>query len=175
MKTLYSKFKISAALDESKPHAAQPGDAESSEVRRFGESLRPLDQQLRDSRPHDEVPEELHASVMRAVRQAAHERTTEVEQQGVPWFRPAWLAAPALALLAVAAVWWVSQKQTPDQPMVAAVSVQPSIIGVTELLGASEHAVEKVAAVAMSPLSAEVELLKQDLQNAREFLLASLP
>ncbi len=174
MKTLFAKFKISSALDESKSQTTEPGEAGSPEVRSFGESLRSLDQRLKDSRPRDGAPEGLHGSVMRAVRQTAQERATQAEPKAASWFRPAWLAAPALVLLALATVWWFNRGTAPDQPTVAVGPAQPSIAGAAELLEVGGQA-QKATAVALSPLSAEAEFLKQDLQNVAEFLLASLP
>lgn len=171
MKTLFAKFKISSALDESKVPTPESGDAD---IRKFAESLRSLDRRLKDSRSRARVPEGLHGSVMRAVRQIAREQATEAEPQRAPWFRPAWLAGPALALLVLVAVWWFNHGAVSDQPTVAVLPTQPSIAGATELLEVGGQA-QKATAVALSPLSAEVEYLKQDLQNATKFLLASLP
>lgn len=174
MKTLYAKFKASTALDEAKPPQIEVNPSQSPELRQFGESLRSLDERLKKSRPSDAAPADLHSSVMRAVREVARERTVEEPRKHSPRLQPAWLTAPALALLVAAAVWWLVQSQ-PQQPGVAFAPAQPSLAGATELLSVHDSAMQKASAAALSPMAAEVEFLKQDVKNATEFLLASLP
>ena len=175
MKTLYAKFKASTALDESKPPQAEIKPATSPDICQFGASLRALDERLKNSRPRDEVPADLHQRVMRAIRESARVRTVEENRKRSPWLHPAWRTAPTLALLVVAAVWWFNHRQPPQQPVVAVAPAQPSLVGATELLDVSDQLMQTASAAALSPLASEMEAVKLDFQNMKEFLLASLP
>ncbi len=72
MKTWFTKWKISNALDDRQPlpPAVKRAVAQSEELRRFAETAADVDQALKNSRPATETPASLHAAVMRAVRNA---------------------------------------------------------------------------------------------------------
>ena len=59
--------------------------------------------------------------------------------------------------------------------MVAVAPAQPSLVGATELLDVSNQVMQTASAAALSPLASEMEAVKLDFQNVKEFLLASLP
>ncbi len=174
MKTLFAKFKISSALDEAKPSVSkQP--AVSPELRRFEASLRRLDGDLKSSRPTVVLPEGLHASVMRAVREASLKRTANDQPQRAP-FKLAWLWTPALAVLLGGLFAWsvLRPRGVDNQPVLVAEITSSLAAAASASLDLSE-AVARVVPAALAPLQQELEFAHRDVRKASELIFAALP
>jgi hypothetical protein len=177
MNSWIAKFLISAALDPSesgKPFSSEPARVRAavprSELAQFEQSIRVVDHRLKAARPAQDVPPDLHAQIMGAVR--AESRKAASSQWRL-WRR--WLPAPALAVLAFIVVW-----QAPDAPEPAPVPPQtvvrtPSLSGAAAALEFGHNLAQKAPLAAVAPLEQEMEMLAQDLLKTAEFLLASLP
>lgn len=165
MNTLFEKLRASFALDRGgKPRNSCETDA----ARRFEESVCALDHELRESRTNADVPNGLHASIMRAVQKSSVETEPAANEF---WLRR--LATIALVLTIGVGVFWSVNR--------------PSINGVDGLLSAEAppsfavafdrgHELTQAAPKAvLGPLSGEMELLNRDFQNAMNFLAANMP
>lgn len=174
MKTWYAKFKISSALDETKP-ATLEQTATSPELLRFEASLRRLDGELRDSRPSAVVPEGLHASVMRAVREVSRKQTAG-DQPRRASFKLAWLWAPALAvLLGGLFAWSVLRPRGVDNQPVIVAEITPSLAAAAAASLDLSESVARVVPAALAPLQQELELAHRDMHKASELIFAALP
>jgi len=157
-----ARFRVFAALDagESLPGGLAKKMARSQELREFAESLAAIDSALKTTPPRPELPAFLHEGIMGAV-EASRARPAPA----VPSFRLVpWLAAPALALLVFAGAWWVRDR-------VRSTALQPA----TAALNLGSKMPETIATSAIAPLSDELDRLNRDLDQTKEFLLASLP
>jgi len=175
MKTWHAKFKISSALDEPKP-SGSPAPAASAELHHFEQSLQQLDRELKVPQPPATVPAGLHASIMRAVRQTARERTTTAEPPRAT-FKLAWLAAPALAVLVLVGLLARSvfhQPQVEVQPVLVAANAPTFAATAAASLDLS-GAVARVVPTALAPLQQELEFVRQDVRKASEVIFAALP
>lgn len=163
MRTWLAKFRISTALDAGEPRRGKLpcGKSASAEINRSEASMHSLGRRLKAAQPTPPVPTALHASVMRAVRAAAESQ----ERQRAPW-TVRWLPAPALALLVVLGLWW-SLSRSPQEP--------PSLAAAATALAQSHEIAQKAPDAVLAPLAQEMNNLNRDLQNAVEFLAASVP
>lgn len=96
MKTWLTKFGISNALSDRKPLPPAVGRAmsRSEEARRFAEDARALAGALKSQLPRPAAPAPLHASIMRAVRDAGRAPAAE-NRSG--W--PRWIVVSSIGLL----------------------------------------------------------------------------
>jgi hypothetical protein len=172
MKNLLDKFRISAALDAGQPipPALDQRVARSAELRRFAARTAHLDQSLKEApRPRD-VPPGLHAAILRNVRAAAR----PARPAGARGSLLRWLPAPALAGLALAALWWTLQRP--------AALTQTRPLGAEAPLAAGLAALEWGDAITrrmpeelLAPLAEELSRIEHDLNRSAELLLASVP
>lgn len=163
MKTWLAKLRVSTELDSSEV-SRTPSlimSAETEEVRRFAASVKSLDCRLKAERVLSEVPSDLHASIMRAVRKASTPERRELS----PWVRR-WLPASGVALLAAIGLWWHS-----PQP----VTVKPVADPLAVVVKLPPSAPQRASSAILSPLSQEMEYLKRDFEGAVRFLAASAP
>jgi hypothetical protein len=167
MKTWLSKYRLSNALDARE--ALAPARREellgSPRVRQFERTLVALDGALKNASPRPEAPPGLHASIMRAVRNA--DAPEPVRARTV---LRRWLPAPAFALLLVA--WWVFSHQSTPSGSSAESRVMSDAASALEL---GETITYSAPQAMLLPLSDEWENLSRDLDRTTEFLLASLP
>jgi len=161
MKMLFKKFRASTALDET-GGARQHCDP--VKAHRFEESLCEMDRNLRKSREGVELPPGLHASIMRAVGKSGEE--SELLLTALLWRRVA-VAALVLAVGAMV-VWSVNRPTTKVDLRVSPPSLTAAIEQGQQLTQAAPNAV-------LGPLSGEMDLLNRDLQNAMNFVAASVP
>jgi len=165
MRKWLAKFRTSLALDSRVPGREKLQQAQNrrDDVVCGEEALRALDQRLRATQPTTPVPAALHASVMRAVRTAAAQ-----ERRRAPgitrWLR--WLPAPALAMLVVMGLWMLLNRPANEAP---------SLPDAATALEQSRQLAQMAPDVVLSPLTQEMNNLNRDLQNAVEFLAASVP
>jgi hypothetical protein len=127
--------------------------------------LDPVEQQLRENRPASpEFPPGLHASIMRAVRE--HRPTApQSSQSRLPW----WLPVPAMAavLLAAGLYFWPD----PIDSSNATAALSSAVSSVEKGVELARLAPETVVA----PLSDELTRLRGDVENAKSFLMSSVP
>ena len=163
MRKWLAEFRISTTLDAGEARQGKPprDRSASDEVHRAEESMRSLDRRLKAAQPKRPVPAALHAVVMRAVRAAAESQG----RQRAGWSLR-WLPAPALALLVGLGLWW-SLRQPPQE--------SPSFAAATTALAQSREIALKAPDAVLAPLTQEMNNLNRDLQNAVEFLAASVP
>lgn len=159
MKTLFKKFKASMALDR---------DGQSARHGQAGEdSLRALDGRLRSPRSGEDVPSELHGSIMRAVRTPTQER----EPALVVVFRPRFAAA-ALVLAVGVGVFWSLNRAPVNVTEAISSAEAPSLVAAIE----QGHALTQGAPEAViEPLSGELEKFNDDVRKAVDFVVASVP
>ena len=180
MKTWLTKFRISNALDDRKPlsPAVQRALAKSEELRRFAENSAALDQALENSRPEPEAPASLHASILRAVRTAAHRpedgewRMKNGRGEGHPpffIFHPRSLVAASIFMLGIFAA--IHFSRHPNTGHIES----SSLAAASSALDLGGKLVREMPDAALSPLSDEMQRLNLDLASAQKFLLASLP
>lgn len=165
MKTLFEKFKVSNALDQGGESSA---DCEMGEAGRFEQSLSLIDCDLRASRAGNDVPPNLHATVMRAVRVAGVEE--EPVQAVVLWRR---LAAVGLVLVVGAAALWLVNRPSVNEAGGMS-STMPSA-SFTTALQQGHELTQAAPGTVLGPLSGELDLLNRDVQNALNFVAASVP
>ena len=163
MRTWLAKFRVSTALDSSAPGREElpRTRVDCDDVRRCKESLHSLDRRFKNARPEKPVPAALHASVMRAVRDAAESQ----ERERAPSIMR-WLPAPALAMLVVIGLWRLMSRP-PYEP--------PSLPDAAAALEQSHQIAQKAPDAMLAPLTQEMNNLNRDFQNAVEFLAASVP
>ena len=197
MKTWFIKLKILEALDQGRPLTGfwRRGVRRSRELSEFERGARCLEESLRASGAALPPPlaEELHASIMREVRQAAGsvspaaspsrpsrsgwiERTLIERLTVAAW--PRWATATALALFVAVGVWlaWPGMKTESNHPNQPVLAVQNGVEpGLPSPWGMWEHLVTNSPTLAGEPYASQVEALSKDMRNAADFLLASLP
>lgn len=161
MKSWLAKFRISTALDANSsatPGAHAPG-GEGSGLQQFHDDLRDLHMQLPRA-PRVQVPPDLHAGIMAAVRRASPKAP---EPLWLRLFSTAWAPALGVGVLALF--------------LVAAAAFRfwrnPTILGApSPVIG---EQVARLPTQALSPLTKEWDHLDQDLRAAADFVLASVP
>jgi len=154
MKSWWTKFRISNALDSGKPLPASLRQkiAADPELERFARPLRSL----------PPVNPALHDSIMRAVRASARRERPQ------PASALSWLAASSiLAALAVVCLWMVHPDSAP--------SGRPTLDQPLMLLEMSEQMTATMPSLVMAPLSNEWARVNHDVQETTQILLASLP
>ena len=167
MKLWFTKARISATLDAGKKPSAwlRRSISGSDELRSFEQEMTALDRALKHTVPRPETPPSLHRSIMQAVR-AANRPAPARRQLAVL----RWLPAPALAVLVLLAIWWVTRG-----PVRPPVQDTQSLAAATTALDLGSQMAQAVPSAVVAPLSNELEQLNRDLNNTAEFLLASLP
>ena len=171
MKSWLIKYKISNALNDRKPLPPEVGSAmaRSEAVRRFAENSIALNHALKSQLPMPEDYPLLHDSIMRAVRTSMHARAAEKQPA---W--PRWVPVSSLGLLVLLGVLMAIQFFPTTNMKVQHENSQTfAAAGSAIVLGSS--LVREAPAVAMSPLSDEMQKLDRNLVDAKKFLLASLP
>ena len=165
MKTLLKKFQASTALDR----GGKPGQpAENQEVQRFAHALREMKRDFRESREQRAVPQGLHASVMRAVRQSRQKS----EPVGfLRLTRP--LAGVGLVLAVGLGVFMLASRPSTNKFNVAALAAVAPSLGAAFDQG--RELTQAAPKTVLGPLSGEMELLDGDIRNAVNFLVASVP
>lgn len=125
-----------------------------------------LEEQLRANQPRDPLPDNLHASIVTAVRTSAKPREACSSMVVSPWL-------PALAaVLAVAfGVFWFSNRSSSRPRFVEA---QP-LAAAAVTLEQGRQLTERAPGAALAPLAQEMDSLNRDFRSAVEFLLASVP
>ena len=194
MKTWFTKWKISNALDEGKPlpPSVQRAMANSAELRRFAENTAALDETLKNTRPAPTAPSGLHAAVLRAVRSA--ENAGAAEFSGWEKFRQRLIPVSALGLLMILGLLGTDRYFRP--PPVSGTGVSPVSLHSEMAPGSETHGqdarattlalasstletgdelVQTAPTAALAPLSDEMLRLNRDVINAQNYLLASLP
>ena len=125
-------------------------------------SLAALDAELRATAPRAQAPTSLHRSIMRAVRAADRPSTSTGR---LAFLR--WMAMPAGAALALLVAWHsLQQSQTQEKPSLSAAASALEVGG---------QMARAVPSAVVAPLSQELQGLNQDLDNAAQYLLASMP
>ena len=147
-----------------KANFRRPADAD---LCRFEASLQSLDCRLKSAPVPESVPAGLHSATMRALR-----TSTKQEEPSV-WNQWRWLTAPAAALLIGVAIWKFSS-QPPVGTNVPKAQPQ-SLAAATAALDQGRELTQKAPALALAPLSTELDLLNRDLENALNFVMASVP
>ena len=124
-----------------------------------------LDHALKASAPQPQAPASVHRSIMRAVQAA--ERPAPAQPR-LAWLR--WLAAPAVALVALLVVW-----QSVRGPVTPVAQAEPSLAAAVSALEIGGQMTLAVPSAMVAPLTEELQRLNRDLDNTTKFLLASLP
>jgi hypothetical protein len=164
MRSLFSQYRISAALDAATPlpPALQQKLGADDRLRCYAQDLGALDQALRDSLPQPEAPSALRAAIMREVRSAGRPAVSAPMKSLLRW-----LPAPAFAALICLLL--VRHNASPPTPSPGALQSASAV------LMASGQIAHAAPASALAPLTEEWQRLNQDLDNTAQFLLATLP
>lgn len=165
MKSWFTKLRISTAIDSgrSMPASLQKRIAASEELKRFCHDVEHLEHALRETpSPMRGAPPNLHGAIMSAVRKEA---THSANRTISPILR--WLPAPALAALLIWAIVHFTSTGS-DSRSEMFVSTISSLNDEMELAQTTPQDV-------MAPLTEELKRLNHDVEEARSFLLASLP
>jgi len=171
MKSWLTKFKISNALNERKPMppAVAQAIARSVELRRFVENSNALDHALKVRLPKSGASAPVHASIMRAVRAAGHAPVAETQSLWPRWIP---VSVPILLVL-LGGFLAIEFFQNPNN------RIQPGnshgLAAASSALELGGNLVREAPAIALAPLSEEMQRLDRDLVNTKEFLLACLP
>lgn len=165
MKTFLEKFKASLALDRGGKFSSA---SRSAEAQRFAESLRVMDGDLRKASESEAPPENLHASVMRALRRADTEIVSSTRTA------LAWRVALGLFVLVAGmeVFWLLNQNGAKATAGLPANEIAPLVAAAIDQGRTLAQAAPQVA---LEPLAGEMELLNRDFQNAVTFLAASMP
>lgn len=160
MKNWFSTLCSSAALDSNADSVRRNNASPDSRA------LEDVHQALADSRPNVRPPEDLHFSIMRAVREEARRRDgTPARAHFAPQRRLAVSAACVCALLVFAGA-LLPLFSPGDQPLKNLETVHSAVADAT-----AASANVKL----LSPLEDELQRLDTDLRNTAEHLLASVP
>jgi hypothetical protein len=169
MKLLFSKFRISSALDSGKP--VPPGlrrkAASTPGLRQYAEDALALERTLKAKGADPEAPASLHAAIMRAVRQS-EQRPAASPVAFLRWAAPSALAVAALSL----GLWWYLQ------PASLPPNAQPAssaYAAVSDAFNVGNQFTRKMPALVTSPLSSELDRMNRDVDKTAELLLASFP
>jgi hypothetical protein len=166
MKNWLAKLRISMTLDSDTPQSNQ-GRIAGADLGRYEAALQSLDYRLKTAPVSDTVPAGLHSATMGALRSA-----TQQEELSV-WRQLLWLPAPALAVVILVGVLWATRQ--PPVKTNLAVRQPQSLAAATVALDQGTELTQKAPALALAPLSTELELLNRDLEKAINFVVASLP
>lgn len=162
MKTWINKFKTSLAMDrESQPHPK-------SDARRFEEPFGAMECELRGPQTKLTPPVNLHAGIMRAIRQ-----TRPAKEFAVTGILIRRLAGATIALAAGFTLFWMT-----NQSSLEVARTPPSAETSLSFATAFDegHALTQTAPKAMlEPLSGEMDQLDHDFRAAVNFLAASVP
>ena len=171
MKSWLMKFKISNALNERRPlpPAVERALTESDELRRFAGNCRDLEHALKTQLTRPEESQELHDSIMRAVRNAQPER---VPVERFTW--PRWIPVASLGLVILLALLFASQL-LPGTHRKLPPANSPSLAAAGSAIELGGNLVHEAPDIVMAPLSEEMRKLDDNLAAAKTFLLASLP
>ena len=174
MKSWIKKFQISAALDEtrSSERATKPAAARPDELGQFAAALHHLDHRLKNARPADTAPDNLHAAIMRRVRNAARDQQNRTTRPMINW---RWLTAPGLAMLVGLGLWLALPKKTPNAPAISSAERARSLEVAASTLAMGRSAAQTVSAAALAPMEKEMTLLRSDARRAMDVVLSSLP
>jgi hypothetical protein len=136
---------------------------------KFRNSDEPLETALRASAPKTEFPDDLHSSIMQAVRAAHREERTHVSRLSI-FLRVAkirWLPIPGLAGLVLVCV-LLALHNNPERTISNAQALP-------RISAAFQEVVDALPSVTVGPLSDELDKVNQDLDRTAEFLLATFP
>ena len=174
MKFWLKKFQISAALDEtrSSERAPEPSVARADELGQFAAALHHLDHQLKNARPADAAPDDLHAAIMRRVRNAARDQENRPTRTVINW---RWLTAPGLAVLVVFGLWLAVPEKKPETPAMVSSESTRSLAAAAATLEMTRAVVQNAPAAALAPMEKEIALLRSDARRAMDLVFASLP
>ena len=167
MRSWFARVRISAALDggQKLPESLRERTCSSAERRGFEQEMAALDHALKATAPKPRAPASLHRSIMRAVESSARPAAAE------PW--PVflrWLVAPAVAVVALLVVW-----QAVRNPVGPPVRDTQCLADAASALQMGSQVARAAPSAVVAPLSDELNRLNRDLDQAAEFLLASLP
>jgi hypothetical protein len=163
---LFVKYRISAARDSGQPlsPSLQRQVENSTELEAFAMETDAVETTLREQRPGiPELPSELHRSIMSAVRQQRN-RPAAHSKFRLAW----WLPVPAFAGLLVFALVQFWPHSPPPSEQISLWSPVSSVEKGMELARIMPQE-------AVAPLSEELKKLRGDVENAKAFLMASLP
>lgn len=121
------------------------------------EVLNRLETELRNSRPAAQIPADLHGSIISSVRRACSSVPSDSRSPFAIW-----LSGAFATTVLILGVWWTLAQPAHNQNTDLAWQMAPRLS-------------EETAAAALSPLSNELNYLRQDLSNAVDFLVASVP
>jgi hypothetical protein len=163
MKSWLTKFRISAALDAGRPFPTKLNEeiSRSGDLTRFAQRAVAVDSALKGERPWPELPPFLHQRIMHAVEGS---RTGSLRTAS-PGTVVAWVVAPALAVAVLIGAWWRVQGWA------KAKALEPAATA----LALGSKMPQTAAAKALAPLSDELQRVNRDLEQTKNFLLASLP
>lgn len=171
MKTWLAKFRISIALDDQTPvpPSVKRATAQSETLRRFADDSAILDRALKNSSPEIEAPEDLHDSIMQAVRSA--------EPAPVFGWEKIWpRLIPASALAAFVALAIFATNRSSNELNVVSQSAKSSALAdASSVVEVSGKLMRNIPDAAISSLNDEMVRLNQDMIVARECLVACLP
>ena len=174
MKSWLKKFQISAALDEtrSSERATEPPVAQPDELGQFAAALHHLDHQLKNARPADAAPDDLHAAIMRRVRNAARDQENRPTRRVINW---RWLTAPGLAVLVGLGLWLAMPEKKSATPALVSSESARSLAAAAATLEMTRAVVQNAPAAALAPMEKEITLLRSDARRAMDLVFASLP
>ena len=174
MKSWLKKFQISAALDEtrSSERAPEPPVARPDELGQFAATLHRLDHQLKNARPADAAPDDLHAAIMRRVRNAARDQENRTTPRVINW---RWLTAPGLAVLVGLGLWLAMPEKKSATPALVSGDSARSLAAAAATLEMTRAVVQNAPAAALAPMEKEITLLRSDARRAMDLVFASLP
>ncbi len=186
MKKLFAKYAISNALNEGRPLARfwRKMVSSSHDLEEFEQSARRLDQLLKrppQSQP-DQTPPTLHSSIMRAVRRA------ETAERGQEAWAPSWAFSPllrgaavsVLALLLAAGLWlWLDRSGHRDHQIALRPPPTRNEPALPAQLPALWTLLDEIStngsSLLVEPWSRQVGALSNDVRDAAQFILASVP
>jgi hypothetical protein len=171
MKNWLIQFKISNALNERAPLPPAVGRAmaRSEGARQFAENSTALGHALKSQLPEPAVSAPLHTAIMRAVRAARVESSME---RHAPWLR--WVPVSSFALVILLGVFLAIQFSANPGAKPRPADLRP-LADASDALELGGNLVSEAPAVAISPLSDEMQKINHNLSDTGQFLLATLP
>lgn len=171
MKTWLTKFRISNALNDRRhlPPAVERAMARSEDLRRFADNSSTLDHTLKSQLARPEACPRLHDSIMRAVRSSGPAQGAEKQPAWSRWV-PASSFGMLVLLCCLLAIQFFPTLSTQHQP-----ENSETLAAAGSAIDLGGRFVREAPAVAMAPLSDEMQKLDHNLTDAGNFLLASLP
>ena len=134
-----------------------------------------LDAALKVAGYEENLPADLHGSIMKSVRAVARERSCPKPLHGAELI-PRWVWSSAFGLLVLVVGWgFYGGSMGKDGSGTGGETGSMALVDARDFLQLGERAAHESPAAALAPLSREMEFLKQDAQRAAEFLVASLP